>query len=284
MIRKIPNYILENKELYKIEYDNTFVASKSNVLKKDTLHLRNSTHILILLINGSKILHLENQDITIDTDDILYLSQGNYFMSEIVGNKSCFESIVISFDDDFIVDFVKKYNINIDTIEQDSVINIKRDLFIDSCISTINQYFENDLNNKLDLLKLKTQEIFLYTLSKDKELFLSFLNKILNTKSSRIKYILESNLDIINDVDDMCKLTRVSNTVLRKEMLRLYNEKPKQWLDKQRLKKASTLLKNSNKSVSDIATSCGYSTVSWFIIQFKKYYKSTPFLYREENL
>jgi AraC-like DNA-binding protein len=31
------------------------------------------------------------------------------------------------------------------------------------------------------------------------------------------------------------------------------------------------LLKTSDKSVSDIATGCGYSTVSWFIIQFKKY-------------
>lgn len=113
---------------------------------------------------------------------------------------------------------------------------------------------------------------------------MSFLNQIVNTKPSRIKYILESNLDIINNVSDMCKLTRLSDSMLRKEMIRLYNQKPKQWLDKQRLKKAIVMLKNTNKSISDIATSCGYSTVSWFIIQFKKYYKTTPFSYREENL
>jgi len=76
----------------------------------------------------------------------------------------------------------------------------------------------------------------------------------------------------------------LSNGILRKEMLRLYNQKPKQWLDKQRLKKAIIMLKNTNKPISDIATSCGYSTVSWFIIQFKKHYKTTPFIYREENL
>ena len=59
--------------------------------------------LLILLINGSKILHLENEEVTIDTNDILYLAQGNYFMSEVVGNRDGFESIIISFEDDFIL-------------------------------------------------------------------------------------------------------------------------------------------------------------------------------------
>lgn len=280
----LPNYILENPKLYKIENDDKFIVSKSNIVKEKQQYLRNSTHILILLINGSKILHLDNKELKINTNDILYLSQGNYFMSEILGDKNSFESILISFDDDFILDFIKKYKIKINIQKQESVLNIKKDIFIDSCISNINNYFSTKLENKIDLLKLKTQEIFLYTLSKDKQQFLSFLNQIVNTKPSRIKYILESNLDIINNVSDMCKLTRLSDSMLRKEMIRLYNQKPKQWLDKQRLKKAIVMLKNTNKSISDIATSCGYSTVSWFIIQFKKYYKTTPFSYREENL
>lgn len=280
----LPNYILENPKLYKIENDDKFIVSKSNILKEKQQYLRNSTHILILLINGSKILHLDNKELKINTNDILYLSQGNYFMSEIVGDKNSFESILISFDDDFILDFIKKYKIKINIQRQESVLNIKRDIFIDSCILNINNYFSTKLENKIDLLKLKIQEIFLYTLSKDKQQFLSFLNQIVNTKPSRIKYILESNLDIINNVSDMCKLTRLSNSMLRKEMIRLYNQKPKQWLDKQRLKKAMVMLKNTNKSITEIAMSCGYSTVSWFIIQFKKYYKTTPFSYREENL
>ncbi len=38
----------------------------------------------------------------------------------------------------------------------------------------------------------------------------------MKTKSSRTKYILEENLDIINSVDDMCKLTRLNSKALRK--------------------------------------------------------------------
>jgi AraC family transcriptional regulator, exoenzyme S synthesis regulatory protein ExsA len=143
---------------------------------------------------------------------------------------------------------------------------------------------KNSIENSLDLVKLKLDELFLYSFSKDKKEFSTFLNKILQTKSSRVKYILEENIDIINSVDDMCKLTRLNSKALRKEMNRLYNQNPKEWLDEKRLYLASTLLKNSKKSISEIATTCGYATVSWFIIQFKKHYKTTPFLFREQNL
>jgi AraC family transcriptional regulator, exoenzyme S synthesis regulatory protein ExsA len=280
----LPNYIFENKELYQIINDESVIASKSSKYKKDMISLRNSMHLVILLINGGKTLHLKNSDITIDTRDILYLSQGNYFMSEIIGDKNSFESILIFFDDEYVFNFIKKYNIALVANEEKDVLLLKRDEFISTCINTINKYYKNSIENSLDLVKLKLDELFLYSLSKNKKEFSGFLNKILQTKSSRIKYILEENIDIINSVDDMCKLTRLNSKALRKEMNRLYNQNPKEWLDEKRLYLATTLLKNTKKSISEIATTCGYSSVSWFIIQFKKYYKITPSLFREQNL
>jgi AraC family transcriptional regulator, exoenzyme S synthesis regulatory protein ExsA len=284
MIITLPNYIFENKKLYEIIHDDSIVVSKSSRYKKDRLYLRNSMHLVILLVNGGKTLHLSNSEISIDTSDILYLSQGNYFMSEILGDKNNFESILIFFDDEYVFNFIKKYNIILDAVEQKDVLLLKRDEFINTCVSTVNQYFQSRVNNSLDLVKLKLDELFLYSLSKDKEKFSTFLNKIVQTKSLRIKYILEENLDILSSVDDMCKLTRLNSKALRKEMIRLYNQNPKEWLDERRLCLATTLLKNTQKSVSQIATTCGYSSVSWFIIQFKKYYKTTPLLFREQNL
>jgi AraC-like DNA-binding protein len=280
----LPNYIFENKELYQIINDASVIASKSSKYKKDMISLRNSMHLVILLINGGKTLHLKNSDITIDTRDILYLSQGNYFMSEIIGDKNSFESILIFFDDEYVFNFIKKYNIALVTNEEKDVLLLKRDEFISTCINTINQYFKNNIDNTIHLTKLKLDELFLYSLSKNKKEFSGFLNKIMQTKSSRIKYILEENIDIINSVDDMCKLTRLNSKALRKEINRLYHQNPKEWLDERRLYLATTLLKNTKKSISEIATTCRYSSVSWFIIQFKKHYKTTPLLFREQNL
>lgn len=284
MTVSLPNYIFENKEQYKIINDEKIIVSKSYRYKKDMLSLRNSMHLAILLVNGGKVIHLKDGDISIDTNDVMYLSQGNYFMSEVIGDKNSYESILIFFDDEFVLNFIKRYKINLDTKEEKEVLNLKRDEFLDSCILCVNSYFEIGIKDAVELMRLKLDELFLYSLRKDRKAFCGFLNKIVNTKASRIKYILEANLDILDNVSDMAKLTRLSNKALRKEMLRLYDLNPKEWLDQNRLTKAASLLKNTKNNVSDVATDCGYSSVSWFILQFKKYYKSTPLEYREQNL
>lgn len=280
----LPNYIFENPNLYETLQNEKFIVSKSSRYKDEKILLRNSMHIAILLIDGGKILHLKDEDINIDTSDILFLSQGNYFMSEKLGDKNSFESILVFFDDEFILDFIKRYDFHIDAKDEKSMVSIKRDTFLDSYVATINEYIKTDIENKSDFMRLKIDELFLYTFSKNKETFSSFLKTILSTKASRVKYILEANIDIIHSLEDMCKLTRLNSKALRKEMLKLYNQNPKEWLDSKRLLQAGLLLTSTEKTVSQIATECGYSSVSWFINQFKKYHKTTPLEYKQQNL
>ena len=280
----LPNYIFENPNLYETLQNEKFIVSKSSRYKDEKILLRNSMHIAILLIDGGKILHLKDEDIKIDTSEILFLSQGNYFMSEKLGDKNSFESIIIFFDDEFILDFIKRYDFHIDAKDEKCMVSIKRDTFLDSYVATINEYIKTDIENKSDFMRLKIDELFLYTFSKNKETFSSFLKTILSTKASRVKYILEANIDIIYSLEDMCKLTRLNSKALRKEMLKLYNQNPKEWLDSKRLLQAGLLLTSTEKTVSQIATECGYSSVSWFINQFKKYHKTTPLEYKQQNL
>ena len=81
----------------------------------------------------------------------------------------------------------------------------------------------------------------------------------------------------------MCKVTRLNESQLRIEMQKSFSMSPKTWLDLKRLKYASYLLKNTENSIVSIATTCGYSTASWFGVQFKKQYGLTPKEFRIEN-
>lgn len=72
MIITLPHYIFENKESYQIINDDSVIVAKSSTYKKDKISLRNSMHLAILLVSGGKILHLEDDDISIDTSDILF--------------------------------------------------------------------------------------------------------------------------------------------------------------------------------------------------------------------
>jgi len=279
----LPNFFLENSPLYQIIKDERFVCAKSVLHKKGKLSIRICTHMLIIVKNGEKILHLKKEDKKVQNNEIIFLTQGNYFMSEIVSKDNSYETILICFDDKFILEFIKKYKLQIQTNLHSDLVIIKKDPLINLNIESLDAIFEIHPSNTIELLKLKTEELFLYALAHNEKILHSFLSTIIETSNSRIKYILESNLDIIQNLHDMCTLTRLSESSLRKEIYRLYNTTPKKWLDSSKLHRAAQLLKNTDHTIATIATTCGYSNVSWFISQFKKHYKSTPFLYRKEN-
>jgi AraC-like DNA-binding protein len=80
----------------------------------------------------------------------------------------------------------------------------------------------------------------------------------------------------------MCSITRLSENQLRRYIKKEYALTPKVWIDTKRFEKAILMLKNTNKTITDISTECGYSTVSWFISQFKKHYNQTPKEFRHK--
>ena len=134
-----------------------------------------------------------------------------------------------------------------------------------------------------ELLELKIETLFLELLQLDAVKMKAFFQHILSTSSERMRYILEENLDMIEKVEDMYRLMRMSSSHFHKIFLEVFKISPKSWLDVQRMKKAAFLLSSTQKSILNIATECGYSTASWFIVQFKKYYNMTPKQYRIKN-
>ena len=57
---------------------------------------------------------------------------------------------------------------------------------------------------------------------------------------------------------------------------------PVQYVTQYRLEKASTLLRSTGFSVTEIAYTCGFSNTSYFCELFHKYYHTTPKLYRNQ--
>jgi AraC family transcriptional regulator, exoenzyme S synthesis regulatory protein ExsA len=203
-------------------------------------------------------------------------------MSERLTADSTYKSLLIYFDDQFIFDLIQKYNMIIDTKEEKNIIsvNYKSDALFTCNVENFQQYLEQNFDTML--LKLKIEELFLQAIRLQKSSMHAFINAILSTSHDRIKFILESNIDLIQTLEDMCALTRLTQSKIRRYIKNEYNVTPKIWLDTKRLEKAELMLKNTDKSISDIATECGYATVSWFISQFKKHYKRTPKEFRHK--
>ncbi len=279
----VPNYFLEEKPHAIISSDRLFTLAYSSRQNQEKIAVRNTTHVMILITGGSKTIRSKDRETTLQAGDILLLTQGNYIMSEIVGEQGAYEAFLVYFNDDFIMDFIAKYKIDLENEERNSMIEFSSGALLQPLVSSYKLYSNRNLEQQNEIIKLKTEEILLHLLTKDKALFVSWLRAISLSSKDRILHILEANLDLISDIEDMAKLARVSKQELRAKLKASTGMNPKEWLDHKRLEQSALLLRNSDESIGAIATSCGYATASWFGVQFKRVYGVTPKVYREGN-
>lgn len=272
----VPNFFIKNNYKNLIDINNIFCVKYIAKYRSDFISVRTTMHCMIILLDGLKVIHSKNRSLNINPNEICFLTQNNYFMSERLIGNSKYKTLLIYFDDKFIFDFINKYKIDTKSINKQNIllVDYSKDILLTENIKLLQQYLDVKLDN--NLIKLKIEEIILHTFRLDNNSFLSYLNCIISNSQDRIGFILESNIDLIQTIDDMCNITRLTQNTLRRHIKKQYNLTPKVWLDKKRLEKAVLLLENTNKSITEISTECGYSTVSWFISQFKKYYNQTP--------
>jgi AraC family transcriptional regulator, exoenzyme S synthesis regulatory protein ExsA len=276
----VPNYFIESNDNRILDLGNLYCVNYITKYRDDFLSIRNTMHSIMIPIVGQKIITTKEIKIDITSSNICFLYQNNYFLSKRVNDNLKYKSIVLFFNDKFVLDFIKKYELKIDKSSEIELFNFDYDnsTEIKTLIKSFENYFEKDFSTFL--LKLKIEELLLLVLQRNEKSLIQFFNKIVNTTKDRIKYILESNLDLVDTFEDICTITRQSPTKIRKYFKDEFNTTPKLWINEKRLETASLLLKTTDKSISQIASSCGYSNTSWFISEFKKRYELTPKEYR----
>jgi len=279
----VPNYFLEEKPHAVISSDALFTFVYMSRRSKKVISVRNTTHVMILITGGSKVVRSNERELNLKEGDIVLLTQGNYLMSEILGEQGEYNALLVYFNDDFVMNFIAKYKIDLEGEGVNNLITFSSGKLLQPLVSSYKLYINQELEQQNEIIKLKTEEILLHLLTKDKALFVSWLRVISLSSKDRILHILEANLDLIVDIEDMAKLARVSKQELRTKLKESTGMNPKEWLDHKRLEQSALLLKNSDESIGAIARSCGYATASWFGVQFKRVYGVTPKVYREQN-
>jgi AraC-like DNA-binding protein len=81
-------------------------------------------------------------------------------------------------------------------------------------------------------------------------------------------------------VDDMAAAAGLSRAHFSREFSRTFGESPKAYLMTRRLERAAALLRNTDRSVSDICLDVGLVGLGSFISSFKRHFGKTPTEYR----
>lgn len=83
-------------------------------------------------------------------------------------------------------------------------------------------------------------------------------------------------------VERFCEIGRLSKSQLYRKIKSCIGCTPLEFIKQVRIKQASHMLKNSKKSISDIAFQCGFSDASYFSRVFKEWTGISPSEYREQ--
>lgn len=107
--------------------------------------------------------------------------------------------------------------------------------------------------------------------------FVSFVLRVADSTVQKVKRIIYTDLSRSWQIKDVSALMHVSDSLLKKR-LKSENSSFSQILLDMRMQKARVLI-NRGYSVSQTVALCGYASASYFICQFRKYFKITPFKY-----
>ena len=107
-------------------------------------------------------------------------------------------------------------------------------------------------------------------------------DKINNYKKidTAVEYMKSHSEDAELKISDLALISQMSEKNFRRIFVSLYGQTPYAFLQKYRVEKAEILLMNTNKSVSEIALSCGFSDVYSFSHCFKRHFGVSPQGYR----
>ena len=233
------------------------------------------SNILIFVRRGVKQLHLKDETLDIDENSILFLRSGNYIMTEVLDQY--YEAMLFLYEDNLLLDFINKYNLNPKKIpnDQSSILKIDNTSELKTLIDTTCSYFTNDISNKEEIIKLKLEEAFLNILnSSSKDEFENLLASIYESNYFKIQVEKEFSYD--DNILDLASKLKLTNLGFREKFKDVFGQTPKKWQTQKRLEKAKILLETTDKNVSEVCVESGFDNLSWFIQVFKKQYNQTP--------
>lgn len=137
-------------------------------------------------------------------------------------------------------------------------------------------------NYSADLICQHFLEVLLLRIIRVKHLIPVSSDSVRMSKEcARIKEYLDTNYALHITLDTLTDLTNMNKYYMVHSFSKYTGLSPIQYLNKRRLESACILLKETDYSISDIASTTGFSSQSYFSQIFKKKYGVTPIKYRQ---
>lgn len=237
------------------------------------------SHVIIYNIAGIEtITSYDCKSIEIKEKDLLFLPKDNYLISDFIKNNKQLEAYMFFLDDDIIETFLSKQKkVKHSPKNKETFYKMPSTLTIDEYIKTLKNTSKT-MQHSSNFLEIKILE-FLYLIDNEdthKRLqdFLSYNNTYKDKRNiiSLMKRYYLNNFSI----QDFATLSGRSLSSFHRDFKTIYHTTPHQFLINLKMQHANKVLKEENKTISEIASDLGYENISHFIKAYKNKYNITP--------
>jgi len=278
---QIPEHFSEHENCLKLSSLSFLYYFNKEQTQKINVQL--NKHMLIHVFNGSKTIHVRDDDYHIGEQQSAFISKGQYFISERLSDETAyFDGVMVFFDDAFLHQLFMKYDILKEKVDGDSV----RSLFVveesqalhETMLST--KSYITRASNEPALIQLKFEEIFLQLIqgNRSKEI-LHYLQSLYSSSIYQFEAFVQEG--DFQSVKEMMAQSKLSEPQFRKMFSELYSMTPKEWLLQRSLTKAASLLQEKRLSVTEVCFESGFNSLSWFTKSFKDAFGVTPKKYQQ---
>ncbi len=266
----LPGFL--SSELHADTYFHFYKTANPSVKNKIVF----SQNLICILLEGSKEIFNQAGHANVDPGKLFLLSAGSVLMSESVAANGRYESILIFFSNDFLVDFCLRHNSQ--TFKKEtgglSLVTLGKDDFLFNYEKSL-KLLEH-LKEENNLRKTKIEELLLYLLKKYPDQVKTFISQALqNSLQSKIKQVVLANMEKGLIIDELAFLCNMSVSTFKRHFSEVFQTSPKKYFIQVRMQRAKKLLQ-MNKRTSDIYFELGYRNLSSFSSEFKKHFGKSP--------
>jgi AraC-like DNA-binding protein len=267
--QKDPTYLTGNNEAYaklKIEAK----AGQRTVLITELT--------MIFVIKGIKLLHFANETIQVTPDKVFLLKKGIYVMGENIEEGLPFEALMLFLPQQLIDSFlmsIRRFRDKTE-IKKDCLI-IPASYHLQDLKTQLRQYFRHNVFDYANLMPLKQQEaVVLLQATAERDAVISFLQSAICDDLEKLNAVVCNYLFQPITIAEMANLSNRSLSTFKRDFQKRYQASPRSWINKKRLEHAKLLIENTDKTITEVSTACGFDNSSYFIRLYRTAYHHTP--------
>jgi len=269
---------LERNKYLTFNYSDIFFSYYSSNERRCTKMVRDLT--LVYVYQGEFVLETEGREVTIKPGESVFLKRDTRVnMIKQATEENPFRGIFMKFKRKAMREMFQKFERKelpkkADT-DLTSVVKLPQTPAVKSLFQSLEPYFDSSVKPMEEIMNMKLME-GVYSLLEIDERFYPTLFDFNEPWKIDILEFLNENYMFDLSIEDIASFTGRSLSTFKRDFQKISDLPPQKWLIQKRLNAAHEMLREQNKSVTDVYIEVGFKNMSHFSRAFKRQYGIAP--------